>query len=297
MSPHTHTIQQNTPTTDTHNLDHQDGVRRPEREKIVAGTSPTPTWRSRWYQLPSRKEMQTKSNGFASTQWYVIVVARSKITRWGLQRVYYKCDCGGTYKNNHNFSDGEKKRRTSSRLMECSFKGRGDGNADGIWTFGITTATHNHSSSLYLAGHSIYQKLSHELVVITKGLLDATVPPQSIQKQSKLTHGINVPLKKLYHTIQQLFKKELNGKSPVEVLVKAFRDEAYEIELVLDDCGRVTHCFFAHPAMVELMRLNHDVLGLDSTYKTNKYRLLLLHVVGFTALYTTFSATFVFMNN
>ena len=24
--------------------------------------------------------------------------------------------------------------------MECSFKGRGDGNADGIWTFGITTA-------------------------------------------------------------------------------------------------------------------------------------------------------------
>ena len=94
-----------------------------------------------------------------------------------------------------------------------------------------------------------------------------------------------------------MFKKELNGKSPVEVLVKAFRDEAYEIELVLDDCGRVTHCLFTHPAMVELMRLNHDVLGLDSTYKTNKYRLLLLHVVGFTALYTTFSATFVFMNN
>ena len=212
MSPHTHTIQQNTPTTDTHNLDHQDGVRRPEREKIVAGTSPTPTWRSRWYQLPSRKEMQTKSNGFASTQWYVIVVARSKKTRWGLQRVYYKCDCGGTYKNNHNFSDGEKKRRTSSRLMECSFKGRGDGNADGIWTFGITTATHNHSSSLYLAGHSIYQKLSHELVVITKGLLDATVPPQSIQKQSKLTHGINVPMKKLTTPFSRCSKRSLTAR-------------------------------------------------------------------------------------
>ena len=80
-------------------------------------------------------------------------------------------------------------------------------------------------------------------------------------------------------------------------MVILFRDEAYEIELSLNDDGRVTHCFFAHPAMVEFVRLNHDVLVLDSTYKTNKYRLPLLHVVGPTALHTTFSTAFVFMKN
>ena len=53
------------------------------------------------------------------------------------------------------------------------------------------------------------------------------------------------------------------------MLVKAFRDKDYEIELVSDDGGRVRYCFFAHPAMVELMTLNHDVIGLDSTYETN----------------------------
>ena len=35
------------------------------------------------------------------------------------------------------------------------------------------------------------------------------------------------------------------------------------------------------------MRLNHDMLVLDSTYKTNKYLTPLLHVVASTALHTT----------
>ena len=74
-----------------------------------------------------------------------------------------------------------------------------------------------------------------------------------------MTHGVKVPINQLYNTIKQLTKKKLTGKSPVEALLKSCRDEAYEIELVLDDGGSVTHFFFAHPAMVELMRLNYDV--------------------------------------
>ena len=104
-------------------------------------------------------------------------------------------------------------------------------------------------------------------------------------------------MKKLYNTVQKLIKKELDAKSPIGVLVKLFRDEAYGIGLVSDDNGRVTHCFIAHPTMVESMRLNYDVLVLDSTYKANKYRLPLLHVVDSTALHTTFSAAFVFTKN
>ena len=159
--------------------------------------------------FPFRNEMETKLNGFASTRGYAIVVARSKKTRRGFQQVYYKCDRGGTYKNSHNLSDGERKRRTSSMLMECPFKRRGDADADGTWTFCITTANFNHSPSFHLAEHSTHQKLSHELVAIIKGLLDATVPPRSIQNQLKVTHGVKVLMKKLYNTIQQLTKKEL----------------------------------------------------------------------------------------
>ena len=93
----------------------------------------------------SRNETETILNGFASTQGYAFVVARPKRTRWGLQHVYYKCDRGGKYMNCHNLSDGKRKRRTSSRLMECPFKGCGDAKADGAWNFCITTANHDHN--------------------------------------------------------------------------------------------------------------------------------------------------------
>ena len=52
-------------------------------------------------------------------------------------------------------------------------------------------------------------------------------------------------MKKSYNTVQQLIKKALDGKILIEVLVKLFWDKAYEIELILDDDGRVTHFFFA----------------------------------------------------
>ena len=160
-----------------------------------------------------------------------------------MQQVYYKCDREGANKNSHNLSEGQRKRRTSSRLSGCHFKGRGDAKADGSWTFSIIIANHNYNPSLHPAGHSTHQNLSIEQVSVVKGLLNAAMPPQSIQNQLEVTRGVEVPIKELYNIVQQLIKKGLDGKSPIEVLVNLFRDDTYEIEHVLDDDERVTHCF------------------------------------------------------
>ncbi|KAI9918500.1 hypothetical protein PsorP6_011328 [Peronosclerospora sorghi] len=131
--------------------------------------------------FPSRNEMETALNGFAAGQGYAIIV-------------YYKCDRGGTYKNSHNLSNGKRKRRTSSRLMDFPFKGRGDAKADGSWTFSIITSDHNHNPSSHPSGHSTHQKLCHEQLAIVKGLLDATVPPRGIPNQLEGTHGVKLEL-------------------------------------------------------------------------------------------------------
>lgn len=104
-------------------------------------------------------------------------------------------------------------------------------------------------------------------------------------------------MKKLYDTIQQLTKKTLNSKSQVEVLIIAFIDKVCDIKLILDNNERVKHFFFTHPAKLELMRLNHDVLVVDSIYKTNEYIKPLLHIVASTEMRTTFCAAFFFMKN
>lgn len=64
-----------------------------------------------------------------------------------------------------------------------------------------------------------------------------------------------------------------------------------------DSNNRVQNLFFAYQKQVELLQANPDVLLMDCTYRTNKYRLPLLHILGCTNLQTFFSAGFCFLSN
>ena len=103
------------------------------------------------------------------------------------------------------------------------------------------------------------------------------VPPRNIQNQAEVTHGVKVPMKKLHNTVHQLKNKELDGKVPVEVLFKVFKDREYGIELVLDDDGRVKHCFAEHAItsvtenLEELSSSNLAVHVCIRTSSTNRW--------------------------
>jgi len=61
------------------------------------------------------------------------------------------------------------------------------------------------------------------------------------------------------------------------------------------DFDDVSNIFWAHPDGIKLFNTFYTVLVLDSTYKTNKYRLLLLEFVGNTSTQLTFSIGFAYM--
>jgi len=58
----------------------------------------------------------------------------------------------------------------------------------------------------------------------------------------------------------------------------------------------VSDIFWTHPDLVKLLNAFSIVLLMDSTYKTNKYRHLLLEIVGVTSTGLTFSASFVLLS-
>ena len=61
------------------------------------------------------------------------------------------------------------------------------------------------------------------------------------------------------------------------------------------DSDDVCDIFWAHTNGIKLFNTFYMVLVLDSTYKTNKYRLLLLEFVGNTSTQLTFSIGFAYM--
>ena len=53
--------------------------------------------------------------------------------------------------------------------------------------------------------------------------------------------------------------------------------------------------FWSHPDALKLTKACNLVFLIDSTYKTNRYRLSLLDIVGVTSIEMTFLATFAYL--
>jgi len=59
---------------------------------------------------------------------------------------------------------------------------------------------------------------------------------------------------------------------------------------------QVKKLFFVHKGMLEILCKNPEVLIMDCTYKTNKYKMPLLTICGVTSLGTTFIVGFAFLD-
>lgn len=83
----------------------------------------------------------------------------------------------------------------------------------------------------------------------------------------------------------------------MNALLDEFENSGFLNKYKTDEDGKVTHLFFAASRCIELAKENFKVVLIDSTYKTNRYRMPLLHVVGLTSTMKTFSLAFCFMKN
>jgi hypothetical protein len=87
-------------------------------------------------------------------------------------------------------------------------------------------------------------------------------------------------------------ERHLDGRSLTEALI----DDLYTADRVFavkkDDNNRIQNLFFAHQKHVELLLATRNVLLMDCTYRTNKYKLPLLHILSCTNLQPFFSAGF-----
>lgn len=98
----------------------------------------------------------------------------------------------------------------------------------------------------------------------------------------------------IYNIRKELCWENLKGKRPIEALLEELQKGQYIFHYKTDSINRITHLFFAHPKSVEMLNLYPDLVLLDCTYKTNRFKLPLLNIVGSTCLNTTFYIAFYF---
>jgi hypothetical protein len=82
------------------------------------------------------------------------------------------------------------------------------------------------------------------------------------------------------YNLNASFKREQRlGLSANDALLQHFKDKRIHYKINILE-NRIRHLFIAYPQSIQLAQTNQDVILVDNTYKTNKFDMPLLHMIG-----------------
>ncbi|XP_050233123.1 uncharacterized protein LOC126681620 [Mercurialis annua] len=123
--------------------------------------------------------------------------------------------------------------------------------------------------------------LSGEAKEIVRDMSAAQAKPCSIMAALKENVPSDNPtIRQVYNYRETLRKSSFEARDvAAQFYHMAQQNDYVHWTLAEEDTGVVTHIFMAHPDSVRLLRTYYWIIGMDSTYKTNKYKLPFLRLL------------------
>ena len=166
------------------------------------------------------------------------------------------------------------------------------------WWLVMLCGMHNHDLDEKLSGHLIAGRLSVEekkkVIAMTKSL---TVPRNILTNLKQNNEECVTTIKQVYNVRTRWHKGERGNMTKLQYLISKLVAHKYVYytrcnseETTLEDI------FFAHPESIKFLNTFQTVLVMDSTYKTNSYRMPLFEIVGCTSTKMTYSVGSAFLH-
>jgi len=157
---------------------------------------------------------------------------------------------------------------------------------------------HNHDLAPKLSGHLLAGRLKAEekqrVIDMTKSLTKPTNILTDLKERNKESVTL---IKQVYNAQTRWRKGQREDKTELQYLITKLEKHQYVYftranseETTLEDL------FFAHPDSIDMLNTFPTVLVMDSTYKTNTYRMALFEIVGVTSTKITYSVVFAFLS-
>ncbi|CAG8678443.1 967_t:CDS:2, partial [Scutellospora calospora] len=132
-----------------------------------------------------------------------------------------------------------------------------------------------------MSGHPIVRRLTEQQMESVKAMTIAGSQPKAIVTTLRQSDpSVLVTNSDIYNARARLRQQNLAGRTPIQALVDELQNGNFLYEYECDDTGSVTYLFFSHNDSISLTRQYPFVLLMNCTYKTNKFRMPLLNVIG-----------------
>lgn len=250
------------------------------------------------------EELLKAINDFTKQHGFAVIIATSKKSPLGVKnKVYLRCSRGGK-------PDPKSKatgvRNAASRRIDCPFLCVADLDLDNIDKWSLTDilrSEHNHEGDCE-ASHPKPRRYfmdQPEIMADIRGQAASHQKPDKILTFLEKKYGVdpNNPIighKDIYNALQLIRDNELGNRTPIQALNVALNNsEKWFCRSKLDRKGRVEYLYFVNKSSKETLAANGEVLILDCTYKTNRYRMPLAIMTGVTDLNTSFYASLCFL--
>ncbi|XP_050207821.1 PKS-NRPS hybrid synthetase cheA-like [Mercurialis annua] len=234
-------------------------------------------------------ELIVHVRNFFFEKGYVLSIQSSRKDKY----VTIGCDLGGIYRNRHCVPFDKRQRKTSSRLRNCSFMIKGKKQDEGFWTLEEKNNLHNHEASVDMSGHSSCRRLSKEEISSVETMSKSGIAPRHILTSLRQkNNSLQAVSRSVYNAKAKIYRENLGCRTIIQALFEEFGDGDFTFNVQHNETGHLTHLFFAHPLSITLTRNYQNVFVMDCTYKTNKYKMPVLDIIGISSLNSSFYSCF-----
>lgn len=221
-----------------------------------------------------------------------VVLSKARTSK---NRVTLACSRGGVYRNKLKLKDDERRRKTHTKLIDCPFKIIMS-MKQGSWRVREIQGEHNHNCTENI-GIPTFRRPNEVEKQRIRELGVSGVPPKAILSTLRPEFGnYRTTAREVYNELTKYRAEFLAGRSPIQALIDHVSSEQYTYKVLLQD-NVVVGFFFAHNDSISIIKRFPTTFLIDCTYKTNKFGMPLLNIVGITSTYRTFNSAFAFLHN
>jgi hypothetical protein len=232
--------------------------------------------------------LEAASKTWAASHMFSLFKLRSD-----LEKIVLSCSHGGEYKS--TIGEGSQgKRRSSTIKTNCPFRVNGRKQSNGKWKMNLTNPTHNHARPQSLMGLANARRHSNTQRDEILRLSEANVRPRHIIPL--LSESNLLKKRDIYNIIAAEKKSKLGDRSPLTYLLDYLQESNCFHKKIINDGGSLTSLFFSFEEGIALAKRFNTVFVVDATYKTNRFKLPLLHFIGIDCFNRSFSAGFMLMS-